>query len=104
MEGIDVAGRMLRAPRIEVKCAPEGVTISCDDERDPTQWVRVFITAAALWQLVNQSDDGGQFFIPAVPPSPLDEIDLGELPDPAPRVPVPPFWGLPPVPPPPPKG
>lgn len=102
MDGISISGRMLRAPKIRVKSEPAGVCISCEDDRDPTQWVHVYITTGALWALVNQQEDGGEFILPAVPPFVPDEIDLGEPPPAAPVVtlpPVPPVPRVPPFPP-----
>jgi hypothetical protein len=102
MEGVTVAAKNLRHPNTTVKVEPAGITISTRDERDPQMWVMVYITTGALWGIINQEDDGAEFFLPPVPPLLADEIDLGNPPPVPPLVtlpPVPRFSGLPPVPP-----
>lgn len=93
MDGVTVSAKNLRAPIVSVKVEGEGIYISAKDERDPTMWVFVHMTTAALWCIINHQADGPEFFLPPVPPFYADEMPLGTVP------PVPACGDLPPVPP-----
>jgi hypothetical protein len=104
MEGISIAGRLLKVDEISVKTEPAGVCISGNSTRDPSQWVCVYITTAALWEIINLPHVLPGSNVYPVPPFVPDEIDFSNPPAEPPRVVVPPLPPLSPLPPLPPKG
>lgn len=85
MEGISINGRHLKITTIEVKTEPAGIWISGTSDTDETAWVCVFITPAALFEMINMPHVlPGQNAAP-VPPFIAEDYDVSGIVPPPPK-------------------